>query len=63
MGLLLHKLGASIFASKKDAAAVDTHDVVPRLFCHLVHYAVILGASYTGVVDHAISLEDSDEPF
>ena len=57
MGHLVHKLGASILASKKDAAAVDTHDTVPRLFRHLVHHAVVLGASYAGVVDHTKSLK------
>ena len=55
MRCLVHKLGASVLASEKDAAAVDTHDTVPRLFRHLVHHAVVLGASYTGIVDYARS--------
>lgn len=52
MKRLFHELGASIFASKKDPAAVDTHNSIPSLFRHLVHHSVILGASYTGIFDH-----------
>ena len=52
MRRLTHKLGASILASKKDAAAVDVHDIIPCLFRHLVYHSVMLCASYAGVVDH-----------
>lgn len=56
MRCLIHELGASVLASKKDATAVDSHDIVPRLFRHFVHHAVMLGASYAGVIDHTIFL-------
>ena len=60
MGRLVHELGASVLASKKYAAAVDVHDIVPRFFCHLVYHTMILGASYAGIVDHATASKDSD---
>ena len=59
MRRLIHELGASILASKKDATAVDSHDIVPRLFHHLVDHAVMLGAPYAGVIDHTIFLKAS----
>ena len=59
MRCLIQELGASILASKKHATAVDSHDIVPRLFCHLVHHAVMLGTSYAGVIDHTIFLTAS----
>ena len=52
MRRLIHELGASILASKKDAAAVDAHDIIPCLFGHLVYHSMMLCASYASVIDH-----------
>ena len=59
MRRLVHELGASILAPKKDATAIGSHDAVPSFFGHLVHHAVVLGASYSGVVDHTIFFRSS----
>lgn len=58
MRRLLHEVGTSVLASKKDASAVNTHHIVPCIFRHLVHDAVMLGATYTSIVDHTICLKD-----
>lgn len=58
MGRLLHELGTSVLASKKDASAVNTHHIVPCLFRHLVDKAVMLGATYASIVDHTICLKN-----
>ena len=52
---LVHELGAGVLASKEDAAAVDCHDGIPRIFRHLVYHSMVLGTAYTGIIDHAIS--------
>ena len=50
-----HKLGTSVFTAKENAAAVDVHHIVPSRFSHLVHGAVMLGPTYTSIVDHPTS--------
>lgn len=63
MRRLVHELGASILAPKKDATAVGSHNTVPCFFSHLVHHAVVLSASYSGVVDHTMSFKSSISRF
>ena len=60
MGLLGQELCASVLAAKEDATTVNIHDIVPGLFRHLVHHAVMLSAAYTGIVDHSTSQATSD---
>ena len=55
---LTQELGARILAPEEDAAAIDSHDGIPRFFRHLVYHPVILGTAYTGIVDHSISSGD-----
>lgn len=57
-----HELGASILTPKKDAAAIDTHNLIPRLFRHLVHHTMMLGTPYASVIDHTRLLAHSIEP-
>ena len=37
MRRLVHELGARVLAPKEDAAAVDYHDSIPRIFRHTVY--------------------------
>lgn len=62
MRLLLHELSACKFAAEEYAPAVDIHDIVPCLFCHLVDHTVVLGASNAGIVDHAVPRSSLDQP-
>jgi len=54
MGRLTHELGTSVLASQEDTAAVGRHDMIPGPLRHLVHHAMVFGAPYTSIVDHAI---------